>query len=391
MTKQQSFVIIAMTYLSLFGLGLTDNLRGSLFPAILKSFALTNTQGAWFFIVTSCFSILAGYSTHSISQKLTTFRVWKVWVLMMALGSLVIFLAGHFNVLLLGCAILGVGFGFLGVTQNVIITDVTSPPATKRVLSGLHSMYGFASFLSPLLVSVFTIQQISWRFLFLGASLIVFLIGLISLPLRGGPAKDPLIGPPSTIPIKRIFRIEKETAYFATILSSYVAMEILVSTRLTTYLTTVYRLPLEAASNYLTYFFIALLMGRLLFSFFHPPISTKKTLMISLLGSMLLLIFGLRVNPFYLSLSGFFMAPFYPLAMALLAELFPQKISSTISFTISLQSVFVILMNLSIGVLSDRYGIETAMYSSIFFGGISWFLLMRLRTAEALPLPVPLS
>jgi MFS family permease len=72
------------------------------------------------------------------------------------------------------------------------------------------------------------------------------------------------------------------------------------------------------------------------------------------------------------------MAPFYPLAMALLAELFPQKISSTVSFAISMQSAFVILMNLLIGILSDRFGIETAMYSSIFFGGLSWMFLMRL-------------
>ncbi len=381
MTKRQSIFIIAMTYLSLFGLGLTDNLRGSLFPEILKTFALTNTQGAWFFILTSSFAVLAGYSTHAISQKFSTLSVLKTGVVFMGLGALLIYMASQFSFLLIGCAVLGIGFGFLGVTQNVIITEVTSPPITKKVLSGLHSMYGFASFLSPLLVSTFAIQSISWRYLFLGASLIIFLIAIGALTLSAPlPSKDNVFKKP---PRERgIFIVESEKMFFATILSSYVAMELLISTRLTTYLTVTYQWPLEWASNYLTYFFIALLLGRLLFSFFHPPISTKKTLLISLMGSLLLIAFGLRIDPLYLSLSGFFMAPFYPLAMALLAELFPQKISSTVSLSISMQSAFVILMNLLIGILSDHYGIATAMYASLFFGGLSWFLLMRLPSKE---------
>ncbi len=387
-----------MTYLSLFGLGLADNLRGTLFPEILKTFSISNSQGSWFFIITSLFSIISGYYTHSLSRRSSAFSVWRLGVFLMALGTLAFFVASTFSFLLGGAAILGAGFGILAVTQNVLVTAVTGGGETKRssqkALSGLHSMYGFSSFLSPLLVTQFAHHQIPWKYLFLLASLIIFLLcfssflksptietNLINVTEAGSPAH-------STSELS-IFEI-KQKWLFALTLSTYVALELMISTRMTTYLTVHQHLPLSEASNYLTYFFVFLLLGRLLFSFFHPPLSTKKTLLLSLLGSMMMLILGLRVSPIYLSLSGFFMAPFYPLGMALAAELFPRRVSSIFSFTISLQSIFVILMNLGVGVLTDQFGIAVAMNSAFVFGTFSWGCLM-LHKPTTPPSITPLS
>lgn len=373
MTKKHSLFIIAMTYLSLFGLGLTDTLRGALFPAILSSFSLTSSEGSWFFIMTSTFSILAGYSTHSLSQRLSIFNTWRAGVFFMALGALLIFLAPTFMVTLLGCASLGIGFGILAVTQNVLITTVSPPSLKKKILSGLHSMYGLASFLAPMGVAQFALQQWPWRTLFLVASLLVFLLLCSSYYLRHPEISAPH---PENLEIDNSSMFEKSKLLFAIMVSSYVAMEILISTRLTTYLTQHLHWPLEQASLYLTYFFVALLSGRLLFSLLHFPISTKKTLLLALLGALLMTLLGLRIDPFFLTLTGFFMAPFYPLAMALLAEQFPTKLSPMISLTISLQSLFVIIMNLIMGPLTDHFGIDFAMNSMFVFGGLSWFLLM---------------
>ncbi|MEY4616681.1 MAG: hypothetical protein RJB66_1641 [Pseudomonadota bacterium] len=372
MTKQQSYFIIAMAYLSLFGLGLADTLRGALFPEILIKYTLSNSQGSWFFITTSLFSIVAGYSSHSLARAISLFNTWRAGVLFMGLGSLGIYLASNFSLVLIGCATLGIGFGILSVTQNILITKVSPKRLTKKLLSGLHSMYGLASFFAPLMVAQFASRGLSWPLLFLWAGLIVFLLLAISFRIRSPRIPD---DPPAEDHQNQRF-FTKPQLLFAFMVGSYVAMEILVTTRLTSYLTQNLNWSIEAASTYLTYFFISLLTGRFLFSILHFPLSTKKTLLISLVGSMILNLLGLHLHPIYLTLTGLFMAPFYPVAMAFLAERFPQKLSPMIGLIIAFQSSFVILMNLLMGQLTDLYGIQIAMNSAFAFGGLSWFLLM---------------
>lgn len=395
MRNNHSLFIIVMSYISLFALGLTDNLRGALFPAVLENYSLNNTQGAFFFIVTSIFSILAGTTTHALSQKVSLFHVWRAGVLFMALGTIILFVAPTFGILLLGCTSLGIGFGILGVTQNVLIARVSPSHLTKKLLSGLHSMYGFASCLSPLLVASFSTYHLPWKSLFAIAGLVTLVLFCSSFYINSPMLPNPT--PPKVIPFsdnplsanKSSFSMAQIT--FVIFLSSYVAMELLLSTRATSYLTIEKHQSLAEASLSLTYFFMALLAGRLLFSFFSPPIGTKKTLLLSLLVSMLTVMLGLHYHPMFLSLSGFFMAPFYPLAMALLTELFPEKVSSMVSLTIGFQSLFVISMNLVLGKLSDLYGIGFAMHTAIAFGGLSWILLMNLDTSIPKALASPLS
>ena len=146
-------LIIALTYLSLFCLGLTVNLRGTLFPEILQTFSLTNSLGSYLFIITSLFSILASFTSPRWLQQYDTIKIWRWGIFLMGTGAFGIFLSPQYPFLLLSGAILGLGFGILAVTQNLLITVVSPPTHKKRILSGLHSMYGFAAFLSPPSVS----------------------------------------------------------------------------------------------------------------------------------------------------------------------------------------------------------------------------------------------
>jgi fucose permease len=377
-SRKHIFLITAFVYMSLFGLGLIDNLRGALLPEILKTYALNNSQGAWFFIFTSGFSILGSVAAPILNDVLSPIATWRLGVIFMGLGGIALYGAGQTVTLFTGCAVLGTGFGLLAVMQNVLITRITPASYTNKILAGLHSMYGFASFLSPMMVTVATINNFGWHYLFLG-------VGLITLGLFAGSFLIPNLTQFQAIQEERpaqSWRSSLSTAHvhYALIISTYVAMELLISTRLTTYLVDHLHWSLAVASRYLTYFFISLLFGRVLFSFFHPPMSLRKTLLLCLLTSMLFLLLGLHIDPIYLCLSGFFMAPFYPLAMALLAELYPTEVARMISLSISSQSVLVILMNIIVGDVSDRYGISLAMNTAFGFGGLSWLLLMNLKT-----------
>jgi len=376
MFKNYNVLLITLTYLSLFGLGLTDNLRGTLFPEFLKTFDLTSSLGAYIFILTSCFSILASFTSHRWLQKTDVIKVWRWGILLMGFGALGFFLAPTFLLLLVGCASLGFGFGILAVTQNLLITNVATPAKKQRVLSGLHSMYGFASLLSPLLVRELVPHQIPWRFLFLLASSFIFLLYLSTFLLpKKNEAKFEV---KNILPLATPKPSANGTLFLPIIIACYVSIELLISTRLTSYLIFYNKWTLAQASLYLTYFFIGLLMGRMAFTFFHPPISTKKMLLISLLGSLFLIVFGLQIDPIFLCLSGLLLAPFYPLAISLISEMYPHQVTSILSKTISFQSLFFIAMNFSVGYWTDLFGIASAMNAAFIFGGIAWIFLVKL-------------
>ena len=255
-----------MSYISLFGLGLTDNLKGSLFPEILNVFSMSSIQGACFFIITSLFSIFAGFSTHYLNLKFSVFSSWRVGVMSMSIGSLIIYLAKTLPQLFVGCAFLGIGFGILAVTQNLLITMNIEKRFVKKTLSGLHSMYGISSFLAPLLVSYFLTKHLPWNYLFLLSSIVVFLIFISSFFYRQKNYPDKLIINQNILSTGNEHKVQlnkTQQRLLACSISAYVAMELLISTRLTSYLTTFSKWPLKSASIYLTYFFLVFLTRRL--------------------------------------------------------------------------------------------------------------------------------
>lgn len=434
MLKNPKIVIILLAYLSLFGLGLTDNIRGALFPEVVHFFSVNNSQGAYFFISTSIFSVLSSVASRKLLLKFPPLTLWKWGVFFMSLGALGISFSPQFSLLMIACAILGVGFGILGVTQNLLVSLMAPPKYKKRILSGLHSMYGLASFFAPMMVAQLIGLGFHWQVLFMIASLIVICILMFSFfykssllnayisqaedqghqlnqvvpfnqaaplnsnietvdnPLLLSNAALPLLhinvkNAPETKKSKKKFLVSdnhkqsknNDGLYLSLSLAFYVCLELLFSTRLTTYLKNFFHWSLIDSSRYLTYFFLFLLSGRILFTFFHPPLSTRKMLYLSLLSSLFTVSLGLKINPFFLCLSGLFFAPFYPLAIAHISEIFPDKVSSVMSLTISLQSFVFIIANFSIGFWTDHFGIENAMYFAYLFGGLSWFCLMKLQ------------
>ena len=369
--------------MSLFTLGLADNLRSALLPEIINNFSLTHSNASWFFVLSSFFSVIAGYFTNKLIFKYGIMVFFRLGLGLILSGCLFFYLAPSFLYLLISCCILGLGFGFLAITQNILVTENTNPAFTQRALSGLHSMYGFASFLAPILVNFSKNFQIKWSSPFLWSGL--FSLGNLALSflIKNHTAERcniPYNNAHEAYPETTIFDKDSSTKlnriYFVIMLSSYAAMELLVSTRLTSYLNHGLHWDLEKSSQYLSIFFLCLLSGRILFSFLRLPLNTKQTLALSLWSSLFLILIGLQINPLYLALSGFTMAPFYPLAVGWLRELFPDSISKMMSYSISIQSLTIIFMNLLIGWFSDNWGINQAMFLGLFFGSLSWILLM---------------
>jgi len=223
-------------------------------------------------------------------------------------------------------------------------------------------MYAGASLLAPLMINALILARQNsagetelWRVAFRITALcsgVLLILALKqekwALPVSRG----------SLIPEKMSGESKLRGIYFSLILASYVAAEILISSRIALYLRREFAATLEESSFYTAGFFLCLLGGRALFSFWSPKLSSHRQLIISIGSSFALIVLGLLLHPVFLVASGLAMAPFYPLMMGWAGEIFSKNLASSIGLAITLSNISVLGMHLFLGMVSNWPGIR---------------------------------
>ena len=348
-------------------LGLADNIRGPLFPELINYFGLSNSVGSLSFAFASGAALVGTVLSTFILSKIHLDKLLTYSVLLMGVGLLVIGLAPDFKVFILGTIVFGFALGTTAVAQNLLIAENAAPDKKTKALSGLHSLYGFSSLLAPYLAAhsagFFLKLKPEWTLLtdwrsayFVTSALCVLMfLGLSST--RATPDFD-YTKPEKSNSAKGVNF--KAVALMAGFFASYVGAEILVSTRLALYMRTYFGMNLEQSSQYVTYFFIFLLAGRLLFAVKSLKISVRLQMNACLVLSLLFLILGMWAHPFFLALVGFSMAPFYPLAVAYISDITGVYKRKYLTTVMAVQGVFVISMHVGVGYMTDTLGLFSA-------------------------------
>ncbi len=358
------YSVLIAAYASLLLFGVSDNIRGPLFPEILYSFSISDSKGSWFFSVSSTLGILGAFLCPWFIKKWGEIRSLQISIILLLTSQIFISGSQNFTELLLATALFGYALAMMGVVQNFLVVQGSPEPYKNRILSGMHSMYAASSLLAPLMINFLLLfprssfEKELWRSVFQYTA--VFSLALLLWTLRKRQwqlkptdkiQKAPKIGDEASEPL--FTRL-----YFAIILACYVGAEVLVSTRLAIYLRREYAGTLEESSWYTAAFFLSLLAGRVLFSFWTPKEKVHTQLFASLIVSSVLLILGLVVHPLFLALSGLSMAPFYPLMMSWAGEIFRHKLSSAIGWGVSFSNLSVLGMHIFLGAVSDWPGIR---------------------------------
>lgn len=358
---KQAHWALLFAFISLFILGLSDNIRGPLFPEILNQFQLSNTQGSWTFATASGAAFFASLLAAAYLKKFSISSLLQLAVLLLGLGLGIMGFAQTYTNLLIGSLSVGLGFGFMGVSQNLLVSENVPENIRARALSGLHSMYGLASFFAPLMAAKATEIFGTWRGAFVIAACVSILFFIVQLMIQPDPGFH-IHGPIDSDDINLKKEKASKWSLFVVggVLSFYVVAEILISTRLALYMRTYFNMNLNESAWYVTLFFLFLLIGRFLFAVIKLPLTLKAQLNSSLIISIALLVIGLKFHPFFLALVGLGMAPYYPLCVSYITGI-SKKLSRTfIAFSMSFQSLTVVSMHLGVGYLTDQLGLAFA-------------------------------
>ncbi len=360
---------VLVAWMSLFTLGLIDNARGPVFPDILKDFALTDTAGSFFFLIASLASLIHNTLFYRFLCETAPKRLVGLYTLVMAAGALLISHSGDYRWTLVACAILGIGFGGLGVGQNAA---VQAAPAEhrQRAMGLLHTMYGLSSFTAPLLIS--TLASHGWRMSLALLSLPSVFVGLFVVfegsrarhrKARRALGEPPLVKKsPGEIYQSRNSKWAPWTA--AVLISLLVVAEISVSTRFTLLARRDWGFSVDSAGQWLAGYFIAMTASRFMLGIFKFPFSARGLLYFALFLAVPFLFLGFMPLGFpneirLLALVGFGfpIAMGYPLAMTRLAEIFGRETQRVTSKCLILQAAGAMIMHFLLGWGADSQGL----------------------------------
>lgn len=140
----------------------------------------------------------------------------------------------------------------------------------------------------------------------------------------------------------------------------YVSSELILSTRMVV-LVKSFGLSFEASSHHLFYFFLFMLFSRLMFFVFSFKASAGKILSFCIFCGALSSVLGFVVNPFFFALVGGFMGPVFPTVMEELSKTWGEVFDTMVSRLISLSSLFVVATHMSVGNLTDHYGVQRSL------------------------------
>lgn len=358
--------IIIISYFSLFVFGISDNIRGPLFPEILNSFKLSDAMGSLMFSLSNLAGFLGSHLIRALLQRYNRKAVLQAGCIGLTLSLLGLSLSPHFSIFLFFSFTCGFTLGSLALIPNILVPLGTSPERKAQFLSGLHAMYGVASFLAPLMIAIISQISNNWRIIFALTSVFPILLLIYS---SHSSHRDLYPKPMASKDEYRNLRKKnlKAQLFLALMVSFNVSFEIMLSSRIALYMRRTMNFDLENSSLYVTYFFVCMLIGRLFFTFFKFNISIQKQLSTSLILSALCLYLGLYLNPLFLILCGLSVAPFYPMAISFISGEFPEDLDAAISYMIATDSIGLALMHFLIGRLTDLYNIHFAMSTGFLF------------------------
>lgn len=366
--------LILISYASLFVFGISDNIRGPLFPEILKEFNLSDSMGSLMFALSSLSGFVASHFARSLLRKFDRKSILQGACLGLTFTLVAMALAPNFYTFLFLSVLFGLNSGILGLVPNVLVPLGASAERKQQLLSGLHAMYGVASLLAPMLVATIGFFSLSWRYTFAITALAPLSLFFYSLHQSHGPHHSKPKTTAEEHKASRKINLRPQV-FLAFMVSFAVAAEIMISSRLALYMRRVWNYDLETSSLYVTYFFVALLLGRLLFT----GIKFNKTILfqlsLCLILTALMIILGLYTHPLFLVAAGMCIAPFYPLAISFISSEFPNDLDTAVSYMMATDSMMLALMHLLIGKLSDSFGIHQAMYAGVFFLTCSFFFV----------------
>jgi len=379
LSSAHSWLLTAGGFYAFFIFGFVDNLKGPTLPALLRDLNFSYSQGG-----AILFSAYLGFMVATLLTGLLADAAGVKAVLLLAgacltVGLTAFSLMSAFWLLALALFVVGLGLGAIEVGGNALIVDLHQFNR-GRYLNLLAVFHGVGSFLVPLyaaqlLSAAFTWRQVYQSAIFLAIVLAIFFL-VVNYP-RTRPAGEGLN-------LRTLFAagLTWRMGWYYLLIAVYVAAEIGIAAWIVEYLQEVKGFSIATSSLYLSLFFAAIMVGRLVGSFFVERIGYVTIMLAATVASIVTLtigIFGPPALTILIPLTGLFFSIMFPTATAAVSALQVANMGAILGVLFTFGGLGGALGPWLIGVAADMVGLELAFALSIGFCIVTLAALLALR------------
>ncbi len=366
--------LVSVILLTFFVISFISNIIGPIIPDLIRTFDLSLTLVS---LLPFAFFIAYGVTSIPAGILLETFHEKKVMMMafgLATLGSLLIVLSPHYLTALLSLFMIGSGMAMLQVVINPLLRTAGGEENYANYSVWAQLIFGFASFLSPMVYQYFIGMELPWLslyILFIGISAIMM---LITLSTHFPQVKLSDEEKPGAIAIHlELFKNNQVILYFIAMLC-YVGTEQGIATWISQFLQTYHGLnPQTDGANTIAYYWGLMTAGGVLGIVLLKLLDSRIILVAFTFLAMISLAFGLYGNAamalIAFPLVGFFASVMYPIIFSLALNSVTEHHGSFAGIIVT-GIVGGAIFPFIVGGIGDIFGLKTGM--SILFLSMSY-------------------
>ena len=360
--------LLIVIYLIFISLGLPDSFIGSCWPTISEYFKISRDFQGIFSLIVSFFTIASSFLTIKLTKYLKNYGVIAISIGLTISGLIIIGFSDNYYLLLLAAIPLGFGGGAI----DSILNSYVSLHYKAIHLNFLHAFWGIGAFISPLIIGSFIVDPRGFKDAAFVLSIIqttILIITLSTLVLWVKVDKIYNIDSRNTtnsennkenIGFFNTFKL-RGVIFACITFFSYIAIESLAYSWFTSLCVFGMNIDNDIASKYLSLFYIAISLGRVISGLLSIKIKDKNLIRIGegilLIGIILLTFkFNFVFMPIALFIIGLGCGPIYPSIVHSTVDKFTSKYSSAV---MSIQIGFAYMANISAAPLFGILGNAT--------------------------------
>lgn len=361
--------ILALTYLGFVSLGLPDAAYGVAWPFLRAEFALAESHFGVALVAISLGFLGSSLNAGTLIRRFGAGRLLAGSTLAVGLGLLGFGLAPSFPLFVLSGGLVGLGGGAIDAGLNTYAAGHYS----ARQMNWLHAAFGLGAAMGPAAMTL-TVGSGSWRggYLLLGAAMLAMAalffatrrLFAAEVEAAAEAADDAVPDASGLLASLRLPLVRLQVLLFLL----YTGVEIGFGQWAFTVLSEVYGFTVAAAGFWTSVFWFSLFVGRVLLGFGADRIGTDRLIALGLagaaLGAALFLLNPLGLAPFALALTGFALAPVFPMLMHKTPRIFPPRLAGrVVGYQVSAAMLGGVLFPALTGLAADAFGRGAVPYA----------------------------
>jgi fucose permease len=315
-------------------------------------FHLSHSQIGLFFTLGSGLGLLVNLLSFWWLRRFTTIVPMQVSLLLSALGAFCISLSGslsNVSIFFLSFLLIGLSAPLSSICMNIIVKAHTPENKRAKVYSGLHSLYGLASFLAPVFIGFYG----EWKQIYLFIAIMFTGVFIYSFNLKQHNFTKAKIS--HLVGFSAKYR-------WAMVVGLYIPLELLTSSRLTVILQEHYHFSHMSSARYLSFFFLLLFLGRFTFSQIKHHANLERQLFITILVALLLFFGAIFIHPIFFCLVGGALSFFYPMLMSHMSFKVGDHFEALSNFCIMSTTLSMTFFHFALGKSFEVFGIGNSLY-----------------------------